>query len=820
MIATTPERRAELVERLVCWKDGGVMVRDDRLLGPREEADRASLRFLERAFRVPEVGSVAVDRDQAAAWIRPARVPGNPAGFLGKLAAALRADDERGLGSATTLPRAVRLRSFTVYRHGQMLSTCEVLADRPGWLRLRHPTLRSDPLLAQRFERMMAAVPGVTRSALSARGSVLGLRYDRGVIAPPRLLRMAEEVLDAPAWWDRAVPPPERTSFALPNANLAIGAAADLALPALAPLSAALLIYSNLKTFRLAWHQGRRRQVGLPVLYSCIVVGTLASGQFLASALMSWSLKFWHDRLRRDLSAERRRLLAECLPLPELARVANQGDVDVLVPVDRLRPGDRVAVAAGEVVPADGKVVGGGGIVDEGAVRGRPGASRVAEGDLLLAGSTVRAGSLLMEVGRPVAAARVSAISRAILSATTLPGGVTAPTLKAERSAERAVVPTITMAGVGLLTGDLATAAAILRPDYATGPAIAVPLETVKDAADCARKGMVVRSPEAFERLARVDTILLDDNRFLRDRGLEVFEVRTRLPEDLLLRLAASAYRHLADDRAEALSNACRRRRIHLLDLPPREFDPGVAVEYGGRLVRVRDLDDGPLPKRSGPLAVEVDGTVVGVVEFEPGPRPRASEAVSRLRERPGTAVLLLSGRPEPEAAALAAALGIPAWRGGMSAGDKEAFLRACRALGRRTAFVGDGREAPGAASEADVAISTGGDPDCPDDPSAVVLLHPDLDRVPDLLEIARAHSTRIRGAQTFVVLPNVLCVAGAFFLGVSALAVVVVSNLSTFGLYRRTASALRSPRKGIAALPAPVLAPVSSPIASAGGTS
>src|SRR5262249_42317158 len=149
------------------------------------------------------------------------------------LAAALRTD----VGPTLVLPRGVRESVFTVHRHGAMLSTCEVTADRPGVLRLRHTALQQDAVLARGFGQLLAAVPGVIRTALDVRTGALTIRYDCARVAASRLIRLTEEVLDAPGWWDRTVPPPPKTSFALANINLAIGAAADLALAALAPVS-------------------------------------------------------------------------------------------------------------------------------------------------------------------------------------------------------------------------------------------------------------------------------------------------------------------------------------------------------------------------------------------------------------------------------------------------------------------------------------------------------------------------------------------------------------------------------------------------------
>lgn len=777
--------RAEPGPDRVSWSGGAVVLRDAGLLGPG--ADAPARRFLGRAFRLAEVASVSVDRARAMAVVRPATPPADPGAFLARLAAALR----DGAGPTPALPHGVREGSFTVYRHGPLLSTCRVLADEPGRLRIRHDSLRGDAVLSRRFGTLMGSLPGVTRTALDPRTGSLTLRYDAGALSAPRLIRLAEEALDSAGWWDRAVPPPPRTSFALANTNLVAGAAADLAVSALAPVSALLLVGTNLKTFRLAWWQVRRRRPGLPVLYTVIVGGTLAGGQFLASALMSWSFKYWHDRLRHDLTAERRRLLDECLPVPRLARLDVPAG-EVLGPSDRLRAGDRVLVGPGERVPADGRVTRGDGVVDEQALRGRPGATRVRPGDAVLAGAAVLHGTLCVEVTCAADRTRASHLGRALLEATSPAPGLAAPTRRSEAFAERAVVPTIAAAGVGLLAGDLATASAMLRPDYATGPGVSAPLGAVRDAAACARRGIVVRTPDALERLARVDEVIVDDAPALHACGLEVAEIRSPLPEALLLRHAASAYRHLADERAEALLDACRDRRCHVLDLPAEGFDAGVTVLHGGRRVRVRERSPGDGP--AGPLVVEVDGQAAGLIGFGRSERPRAAAAVARLREIPGVSPVLVSHRTEGEAAALAARLGIPRFRAGLSDEGKAAFLRERRAAGARAAFFGDGRNRPGPAAAADVTVSTSGAIDAGADASAVVLLRPDLDRLADLLGVARDHARELQADQRLVLLPNALCVAGALFFGVTALAVVVVNNLSTFGLYRRATGSLHGP--------------------------
>jgi Cu2+-exporting ATPase len=594
----------------------------------------------------------------------------------------------------------------------------------------------------------------------------------------------------------------------------------------LSPVSAVLLVGTNLRTFGAAGRQLQARQVGLPVLYTAIATMALASGQFLSCALMSWCYRFWQQRLRLDLAAGRRELLEELVPRPRSTCVLTPDGGEVRVPVDRLQPGDRVVLEAGATVPADGRVIGGKGIVDERGVRGVEGASRKSVGDSVLAGATVLTGSLRVEVREPGDRTRARSIERALLAATGPRDGSasTPPATHAERFAQRAVAPALATAGLGLLVGDMTAAGAILAPDYATGPGLATALETLRNAAHCARRGIVLRHPDVLDLLANVDLIVLDDEPSLGRLELEVAGVETELPEAELLRYAASALRQLADDRSAPLNAACRVRRVHLLDLPPDDFRDGVSVVHGRRRIRVREYAAGSGGSRDSPsaalgmspLVVEIDGRPAGVIRFERSARPAAASALRRIRELTRAPIALVSSRPEPDVAALAAELGVDLYKSGFRAEDTAAFLGACRESGIRTAFVGHRGRQNGAAAEADidagarahVAISVvdevGGHPES----AAVLLLQPDLALLADLWDVARAHEGRLDGTRTHVLVPNVLCVAGAFLFGFTSLTAVILTNLGTFTLYSHAVGSLGEPgRTGRNRRPYPSLA-------------
>jgi hypothetical protein len=658
---------------------------------------------------------------------------------------------------------------------------------------------------AHRFLRRVLTLPEVRAVRLDRRDGTAVVRHDAAEGFPGRLtaaVRGAGTELDpaavprpddqpgpsytverrGTAWKVVAsVPPPEPkpVRFGLANATLGVAVLGELAVPALTPVSAALLVGTNVSTLRDATVQLRRRELGLPVLYTTIIGAALASGQFVACAMMAWMVKYWRWAAQDDLSRERRLWVEACGPA---------------LPTDRLGPGDIVTVAAGEVVPADGSIVEGTGIVDERGLAWGEGVAGRAPGGRVLAGGRVLSGRLQVAVERAGASTRAAAVGR-VLEAATRPAVVpAAPGSQGETFAHKAVGPTLATAGVGLLVGGLATASAILPPDYATGPGLARPMGLLRDLADALHRGLLVRDPAALQRTLEVDLIVLDDHPAVRRHGLELALIQTALPEsDDLLRYAASAARHLADDRASALAAACRARSLAMLRLDAGGFEGGITVRHGRRTVRLFEL--APNGDEAPPLGVEIDGRYAGTFRFRRARQPDAVGAVGRLREE--APAVLLSDRPERDAAPLARALGVDGHIFGLSTDAKIRFLDDCRRRGLRTAWVGDAREAGPLAGACHVAAAFVGDgeTDLEACPAGVLLLTPRLAPLADLWEVARAHSERLRTAERMTLGPNLICVAGAFAFGFTSLTSVLVSNLGTFGVYARATGSLRELR-------------------------
>jgi len=434
---------------------GTLTVADDRVFGPAGEA--LARRFARRLLKFDEIRSLALDPSRSSATLAYDLANGTPADLLMRLADAIVGNGEEL--EEVELPRWTAGESVTLHHHEGIISLLEIASSAGGRLLAYHPTIGRDPAIARRIVDTLRVAPGVIDTTTISAKAELRVRFNPRAVTAGGLIRIVEAVLlqaDA-AWADRA---PGQVDFAPANVSLGIAATGEFVLPIVTPVTAGMLVLSNIETFRAAAHQASGGKFGLPVLYTSIVGVTLATGQFLSAALMFWFFRYWEHRYRRDFEVESQTLLVQTVSMPKEARVLTEDGEEYRVPSVELAVGQRVRALAGEVVAVDAQVVGGAGLMDEAAVRGTQTPVRRVTGDQVLAGSTLIAGALELEVLRSGEETDAARITQSLLDATAPTPRSWALNPEAEEFAGRAVAPTFFAAGIGLIVGDLTTAGA------------------------------------------------------------------------------------------------------------------------------------------------------------------------------------------------------------------------------------------------------------------------------------------------------------------------------------------------------------------------
>jgi cation transport ATPase len=330
----------------------------------------------------------------------------------------------------------------------------------------------------------------------------------------------------------------------------------------------------------------------------------------------------------------------------------------------------------------------------------------------------------------------------------------------------------------------------------------------------CIRHGIVIRDSAAIENLAATDLLILDYVPALERAKVELDSVAP-FPghsEENLLRYAAAAFQHLDDERADVLIGECNARGIALRGLRVTDYATDITLVDGNDRIKIGDL--GPRPRgssrsrqQSAPgltktdvpdsLMVGFNGRVAGLIHFRRSNRLEVASALDRLRSKRNLQIGIISESPISALTPLAKSLGADFCLGDQSADDRIRFLRSCRSRGFKVAYISDRHADSRIAAESHVAISLVGeginDPEMADDSAPVWLLQPRLEKLSELWEIAHVHQQRLKIARRYALIPNVLCVAGAFAWGFTSIISVIVTNLATYSIYARTSDSIRS---------------------------
>jgi heavy metal translocating P-type ATPase len=497
----------------------------------------------------------------------------------------------------------------------------------------------------------------------------------------------------------------------------------------------------------------RRGEFGLDLVAALSMGGALALGELLAGAVIALMFAggefleaFAQRRARREMTA----LLAR---LPRRATRHGPAGLEE-VPLDEIRPGDRLLIRRGEVLPVDGDVAPGTtAVLDESALTGEALPVRHAAGEAVLSG-TVNAGEAFDLIAtRRAADSTYAGIVRLVEAAQRSK----APMARlADRWSLAFLALTLLLAGAAWwLAQDPRRALAVLVVATPCPLILAVPVAIIAGLSRSARAGVLVKSGGALETLARARVLLLDKTGTLTDGRAQLSAILPlgAIKSAELLRLAASLDQASGHVLAAALVAEARARGLALET--PREVReaPGVGLvgKVGGRRVALgargfvaAEVGGAELPAPPGAppgaalVHVAVDGAPAGVLVFEDTLRADATAVLCAARRAGIRRVVLVTGDQRAVAEVTAGAVGVDAVLAECSPQEKVAAVRAERGNGP-VMMVGDGvNDAPAlAAADIGVAMGARGAAASSEAADAVVLVDR-LDRVPAAMRIAQ----------------------------------------------------------------------------------
>jgi Cu2+-exporting ATPase len=471
-------------------------------------------------------------------------------------------------------------------------------------------------------------------------------------------------------------------------------------------------------------------------------------------------------------------------------RMDDNGEI-VLVPTAALKCGDRVLVRPGERIAVDGVVISGSSEVDESLVTGETAPRIVGTDGQVYAGSMNYNGTLTLRVTAADKGTLLDEVERLLENAASAKSRYVQV---ADRVAKIYAPVVHTAAAVTALTwilggasvhDALVTAIAVLIITCPCALALAVPVVQVVASGALFRAGVFLNAGDAFERLAKVDTIVFDKTGTLTLPTMSVMNAGDIEPGLLAAasRLALSSHHPLAS----AVAQMAQDRRPY--DGVVEEPGQGVRTVVDGQEMRLGS----PLFCGCGGIAEKAALTdpMASVIAFCWGKRhaallvrqalrPDAVAVLQNLRQRGFECHILSGDRPEA-VAPIAATLGIDFWRGGCTPVDKIDALEALRAEGRKVLMVGDGLNDAPALAAAHVSLSPISAADLTQAQADAVFLGDRLRPVQDTIDIARRAHHLMRQNLGIALIYNLIAVPLAFLGYVTPLvAALAMSGSST----------------------------------------
>ena len=679
---------------------------------------------------------------------------------------------------------------------------CTILHDTAGRLRVHLCCKRMTLRQADVLEYYLLAVDGVRSVKVYDRTRDAVVVYDaereRMIRALARFSFEKAEKLDlAPEHTSRTLNREFEDKLAL---TVMRRCASNLFLPA--PVTSALAVIRSAKYIKegllALWH----RKLSVAVLDATAVTVSMVRGDFATAGSVMFMLRLgeileeWtHKKSVADL--------ASAMSL-RVENVWQQVDgTEVLTKVTDVKPGDRIVIRTGGMIPLDGRVVEGEAMVNQSSLTGESMPVAKRPGSPVYAGTVAEEGECVVCVEKVSGSGRYDRVVRMIEESEKLKS--TAED-KASRMADRLVPYTLGGTAVTyLLTRDVTKMLAVLMVDFSCALKLAIPVAVLSAMRESSGHHISVKGGRFLEAVAKADTIVFDKTGTLTYATPKVAQI---VPfgghrEADMLRLAACLEEHYPHSMANAVVEEAKRR-----GLTHEEYHSQVqyVVAHGiSSMVENKKViigsahfvfeDEGccipegeqekydALPAAYSHLYLCIDGELAAVICIHDPLRREAKDAVKALHESGFTNVVMMTGDNRRTAESVAAEVGVDAVYAEVLPEDKAAFIRQEKEKGHTVIMVGDGVNDSPALSEADagIAISTGAA--IAREIADITVASEDLFELVTLRKLSEALMDRIHGSYRFIVAFNLslitLGVAGVLPPAISAL----LHNTSTLGI-------------------------------------
>lgn len=495
------------------------------------------------------------------------------------------------------------------------------------------------------------------------------------------------------------------------------------------PVRKAVVLWKAVHYLKEGWKSLARRKLEVAVLDASAIGISVLRGDFNTAASVMFllgvgeTLEEWtHKKSVGDL--------ARSMSLNVSKVWLKSEEQEVLVDSRKIKEEDNIVVHMGNVIPFDGVVCEGEGMVNQSSLTGEPLPVLKKAGGYVYAGSVLEEGELTFTVKKAGGSSRYEKIVEMIEESEKLKSSLEG---KAERLADR-LVP-VTFAGTALtwlFTRNITKALAVLMVDFSCALKLTMPIAVLSAIRQAGSYDITVKGGKFLEAVAEAETIVLDKTGTLTKAmpTVKMIVPFCEAGENELLRIAACLEEHFPHSMAKAVVSAAKKAGLEHEEMHSKvEYivAHGISSSIEGKRVFIGSahfiFDDEKctvpkeyqkqfesLPEEYSHLYLAIDGVLAAVICIEDPLREESASVVRALKEAGFQKVVMMTGDNERTAAFIARKAGVDEYYSEVLPEDKAMFIEKEKAKGKKVLMVGDGiNDSPAlSAADAGIAVSDG----------------------------------------------------------------------------------------------------------------
>ena len=577
-------------------------------------------------------------------------------------------------------------------------------------------------------------------------------------------------------------------------ASMGLAAIGNLS-PPLGLLSVGTISYASLPILKQAEKSlVTEGKIGHDMLVSILTLLAFFTGQIFA---LSIGILFYHisRKVLAKTQDHSKKVLTHLFEQQPYKVWILKDQIEIEVPLEAVQVNDIVVIGTGEFVPIDGIIIDGIARIDQHTLTGESKLLEKGVGESVFASTSVISGRIKVKVEKTGIDTTISKIGDMLNRTADFKSTLQS---KGEKWADKIAIPLLGISTFGFPIVGLVGITAILNSSFGNRIRLTAPLGVLNHLNLAAHKGILVKDGRSLECLNQIDTILFDKTGTLTDEQPEVGQIIVcdDYNENELLTYAATAEGRLKHPIANAILKKANEFNLTLPEIENSQYQIGlgITVFIENKIVRVGSLrfmktHSIPIPNvikkaithshNNGHslIMVAVNDQIKGAIEIQPSVRPEVKQIISGLRQRGIKHIAIVSGDHKHPTEKLAKHLGMDSYYYEIMPENKAQIVEKLQNDGKIVCFVGDGVNDAIAIKKANVSISLKGATSIATDLAQVILMDGSLSRLCELFDIGKSLETNLQNTLKILLVPVILDIGGAFFLGFNMMNAVIINQ-------------------------------------------